>query len=90
VKPTSVSVRLWNFLFAFKIRNNKEQKLFHGHLMKMITTFSKSAYKADLGAILTLSKILLSRGATSLPDRFWELHISSSRLNFSLLQLTNL
>jgi len=43
-----------------------EQKLFYGHLMKMTTTCSKSSYKAELGAVLTLSKILQSRGATSL------------------------
>jgi len=64
--------------------------MFQGHLMKMTTTCSKSARKADLGAVLTLSKILLSPGATSLPGRFWELHIFASRPNWPLLQLTNL
>jgi len=62
-----------NFLNKSCSKLYKEQNLFHGHLMKMITTYSKSAYKADLGAVLALSP-----GATSLLDRFWKLHISSS------------
>jgi hypothetical protein len=37
--------------------------------MKMITSCSKSAFKADFGAVLALSKILQSPGATSLLDR---------------------
>ena len=49
-----------NFLNQSSRKFYKEQKLFHGHLMKMITTCSKSAYKADLGAVLALSKSLLS------------------------------
>ena len=48
-----------NFLKQICNTFYKEQKLFHGHLMKMNTTCSKSAHKADLGAALTLSKILL-------------------------------
>jgi len=54
----------------------KEQKMVDGHLMKMITSCSKSACKAVFGAVLTLNQIWLSPGATSLLDRFWELHIS--------------
>ena len=68
-----------NFLKQSCIKFYKEQKLFHCHLMKMITTCSKSAYKADLWAVLTLSKILLSPGATSLPDRFWKISLYPSR-----------
>jgi len=45
-----------NFLKKSCRKCYKEQKLFHVHLMKMITTCSKSAYKADLGAVLALSK----------------------------------
>jgi len=74
-----------NFLKQSCSKFYVEQKLFHGYLMKMIKTCSKSTHKADLGAVLTLGKILLSPGATSLPDQFWELHISSSRPNWSLL-----
>jgi len=58
--------------------------------MKMITTCSKMAHKAELGAVLTLSKILLSPGATSLLEGFWKPCISSSRPIWLLLQLTKL
>jgi len=64
-----------NFLKQSCIKFYKKQKLFDGHIMKMNTTCPKSAYKAELGAVLALSQILLSPGATSLADRFWKLHI---------------
>ena len=79
-----------NFLKQSCRKFYKEQKLFYGHLMKMITTCSKRAHKVELGAVLTLSKILLSPSATSLPERFWKVHIFSSMLNWSLLQSKNL
>jgi len=65
-----------NFLKQSCSKLHKEQKLFHGHLMKMITSCSKSACKAVLIAVLALNQIWLSPGAASLLDRFWELHIS--------------
>jgi len=45
-----------------------EQKLFYGHHMKMTTSCSKSDGKAVLGAVLALSQIWQSPGATSLLD----------------------
>jgi len=45
-----------NFLKLSCRKFYKEQKLFDGHLMEMTTTCLKSAHKADLGAVLTLSK----------------------------------
>jgi len=45
-----------NFLKHNCSKFYKEQKLLHGHLMQMSTTCLKSAYKVDLGAVLTLSK----------------------------------
>ena len=48
----------------------KEQKLFYGHLMKMITNSSKVTHKADLGLFLTLRKFSMSWNETSLFDRF--------------------
>jgi len=63
----------------------KEQKLFYGHLIKMITACTKSACKAVLGVVLALSQIWLSPGASSLLDRFWKPHISQSRLIWLLL-----
>jgi len=77
-----------NFLKRSCSKFYKEQKLFQGHLIKMITSCSKSASKADLGAVLAHSKILLSHGITSLLDQFWELRISLSRPIWPLLQLT--
>jgi len=77
-----------NFLQQSCSKFYKEQKLFYGHLMKMIPSSSKSAYKAVLGADLALNQIWLSPGATSLHDRFWELHISQSRPIWLLLWLT--
>jgi len=71
-----------NFLQQSCRKIYKEQKLCYGHLIKMITTCSKRAQKAELGAILTLSKILQSPSATSLPEGFWKLYIFSSRLNW--------
>jgi len=77
-----------NFLKKSCSNAYKEQNLFHGHLIKMITSCSKSACKAILAAVLALSKILLSPGVTSLLDQFWQLHISLSRPIWPLLQLT--
>jgi len=42
--------------------------LFYGHLMKMITSCPKSACKAELGAVLALSRFWLSPGFNSLLD----------------------
>jgi len=53
----------------------KEQKLFYGNLMKMSTSSSKVAHKADLGAVLALNQTWLSPSDTSLLDQFWELNI---------------
>ena len=39
-----------------------EQNLFHGHLMKMITTCSKSACKADMGAVFAPPVCLIGFG----------------------------
>jgi len=48
--------------FLQKICSNfyKEQKLFYGHLMKMITSSSKVTHKADLGLFPTLRKFSMS------------------------------
>ena len=59
-----------NFLQQSCSKFYLEQKLFYGHLMKMITSSSKSALKADLGAVLALNQIWLSPGVNSLRDRF--------------------
>jgi hypothetical protein len=53
--------------------------LFHGHLMKMITSCSNSACNAELGAVLALSRFWLSPGVSSVLERFWKSHISQSR-----------
>jgi len=39
----------------------REQKLFYGHLMKMITSSSKVTHKADLGLFPTLMKMITSK-----------------------------
>ena len=49
-----------NFLQQSCSKFYKEQKLFYGHLMKMITSCSNSACKAELGVVLALSRIWLS------------------------------
>ena len=55
-----------NFLQQRCSKFYKQQKLFYGHLMKMNTSCSKSVFKADLGAVLALSRIWLSPGFNSL------------------------
>ena len=45
-----------NFLQQSCSKFYKEQKLFYGHLMKMITNSSKVTHKADLGLFPTLRK----------------------------------
>ena len=67
-----------NFLQQSCSKFYKEQKLFYGHLMKMITNSSKVTHKADLG---------LSWNET---DRFWKLYISQSQPIWLLLLLTKL
>ena len=79
-----------NFLQQSCRKFYNEQKLFYSHLMKMNTSCSKSAFKAVLVAILALSQIWLSPGASSLLDRFWRPHMSHSRPIWLLLQLTML
>jgi len=49
-----------NFLQQSCSKFYKEQKLFYAHLMKLITSSSKVAHKADLGAIFALNQIWLS------------------------------
>jgi len=49
-----------NFLQKSCSKFYKEQKLLYGHLIKMITSSSKVAHKADLGAVLALNQIWLS------------------------------
>jgi len=49
-----------NFLKKSGSKFYKEQKLFYGHLMKMITSSSKVAHKADLGLFPTLRDFLKS------------------------------
>ena len=68
-----------NFLQQSCSKFYKEQKLFYGHLMKMITNSSKVAHKADLGLFSTLRKFSKSWNETSLLDRFWKLYIFQSR-----------
>ena len=51
-----------NFLQQSCSKFYKEQKLFYGHLMKMITNSSKVAHKADLGLFSTLGKFSKSPG----------------------------
>ena len=58
--------------------------------MKIITTCSNLAHKAELGAVLALSKILLSPGALSLLEGFWKLYTISSTSIWLLLHLTKL
>jgi hypothetical protein len=79
-----------NFLKQSCSKFYKEQKLFYGHIKKMTKTCPKRAHKEELGAVLTLSKILPSPSATSLSEGFWKLYIFSSRLIWLLLQLTNM
>ena len=67
-----------NFLQQSCSKFYKEQKLFYGHLMKMITNSSKVTHKADLGLFPTLRKFSKSWNETSLLDRFWKLYISQS------------
>ena len=55
-----------NFLQQSCSKFYKEQKLFYGHLMKMITNSSKVAHKADLGLFSTLRKFSKSWGLCSL------------------------
>ena len=74
-----------NFLQQSCSKFYKEQKLFYGHLMKMITNSSKVAHKADLGLFSTLRKFSKSRVVCSLRDRFWKLHIFQSRPIWPLL-----
>jgi hypothetical protein len=50
-----------NFLQQSCSKFYKEQKLFYGHLMKMITSSSKVVHKADLGCFQHL-EIFLSLG----------------------------
>jgi len=57
-----------NFLQQSCSKFYKEQKLFYGRSMKMNTSCSKSALKADLGAVLALNQIRLSPGVNSLRD----------------------
>ena len=45
-----------NFIQQSCSKYYKEQKLFDGRLMKMITTSSKLTHKADLGLFSTLRK----------------------------------
>jgi len=59
-----------NFLQKSCSKFYKEQKLFHGHLMKMNTNSSKVTHKADLGAVLALSRIWLSPGFNILLEQF--------------------
>ena len=59
-----------NFLQQSCSKFYKEQKLFYGHLMKMITNSSKVTHKADLGLFPTLRKFSKSWNETSLLDRF--------------------
>jgi len=59
-----------NFLQQSCRKFYKEQKLFYGHLMKMITTSSKLNHKADLGLFPTLEKFSKSGNTNSLLDRF--------------------
>ena len=66
----------------------KEQKLFNGYPMKINTTCSKRAHKANLGAVPTLRIFLSHSGVTSLSEGFWKLYIFSSWLILLFLQLT--
>jgi len=59
-----------NFLQQSCSKFYKEQKLFYGHLMKMITNISKLTLKADLGLFPTLRKFSKSWNETSLLDQF--------------------
>ena len=59
-----------NFLQKSCRKFYKEQKLFYGHLMKIMTSCSKVTHKAVLGAVLALSRIWLSPGFNNLLERF--------------------
>jgi len=59
-----------NFLQKSCRKFYKEQKLFYGYLMKMITNSSKLTHKANLGLFPTLRKFSKSWNETSLLDRF--------------------
>ena len=59
-----------NFLQKSCSKFYKEQKLFYGHLMKMITNSSKLTHNAALGLFPTLRKFSKSWSEISLLDRF--------------------
>jgi len=59
-----------NFLQQSCSKFYKEQKMFYGHLKKMITTSLKLTHKADLGLFPTLRKFSKSWDETSLLDQF--------------------
>ena len=51
-----------NFLQKSCSKFYKEQKLFYGHLMKMITTSPKVTHKAKLGMFLSMESLQFARG----------------------------
>ena len=74
-----------NFLKQRCSKFYKEQKLFHGHLIKMTTLSSKVAYKEDLGLFPTLRNFSKSRISPVCSKVVWIASRLKSRPNQDLI-----